>query len=351
MHGYLCSPGFEEALVTEMAGLGAAGGCRVVGPGLVTGPSLPPVDTDFVHARHILPDIRWLTGASIRSLARASLDAVWPALKALMTWRLDVFTLDTSPDLAELERRAELLDSVIREEVLARRRALHRVLGDDPTAPRLQVLLVDRDRAMVSLATPSRLSSGATWPSPWIAGRAPVTEDRDAPSSAYRKLLEAFAWIGARPGPGDRVADLGASPGGWSWVAVGLGATVVGVDKGAMDPRLLDDPAFRHERRDAFSWQPPDAPVDWLICDIIADPTRSADLLVSWAKAHLFRSAIVHLKVMGAPRPDLAREVEAAVRAAGYAFARTKQLRHDKNELTVMVREHLSPEPASAGAP
>ncbi len=38
------------------------------------------------------------------------------------------------------------------------------------------------------------------------------------PSRAYLKLWEVFSRFGKAPAPGERCLDLGASPGGWSWV-------------------------------------------------------------------------------------------------------------------------------------
>ncbi len=339
INAYLCAPGFEDALIREIGP-----GARTIVAGLVTGPSVSPEASDYVYARHVFPEAWRVTGSSIRGLARAILDAVWPALKAQMAWRLDVVTTDAPVEPnqpGELARRARLLDDVLREEVQKRRTALFRVLGTGAASPRLQILLVERDEVLVSFTTPEVLACGDLWPSAFPAGRAVVAEHRDPPSSAYRKLLEALRWHGCGPRAGDRVVDLGASPGGWSWVALEAGATVTGVDKGAMAEPILAHPRFTHARTDAFRWQPPEPPVDWLVCDIIAEPERSAELLVRWANARWFRSAVLHLKIHGEAKPELARQTVAAVRGAGYGYVRAKQLRYDKNELTLLIRETL----------
>ena len=98
----------------------------------------------------------------------------------------------------------------------------------------LQILLLSPDVAAVSLTLceptvqqSMMLSSSSSstinlpinthwlWPSPvYPVGMAKVDIDtHEMPSSAYRKLLEAFAYCGMQPSGNDSVVDLGASPG------------------------------------------------------------------------------------------------------------------------------------------
>ncbi|HTV24028.1 MAG TPA: SAM-dependent methyltransferase, partial [Polyangiaceae bacterium] len=48
-------------------------------------------------------------------------------------------------------------------------------------------------------------------------------EDEGPPSRAYLKLFEALTLLGAAPGPSDRCLEIGAAPGGWTWVLGTLG--------------------------------------------------------------------------------------------------------------------------------
>ena len=64
-------------------------------------------------------------------------------------------------------------------------------------------------------------------------------EDRiGPPSRAYLKLWEALTRLGEHPVAGEACLDLGASPGGWTWVLAQLGADVTAVDKVALDPAI-----------------------------------------------------------------------------------------------------------------
>ena len=58
------------------------------------------------------------------------------------------------------------------------------------------------------------------------------------------------------PRPGDRCVDLGASPGGWSWVLQSLGATVLAVDKAPLAPDIARLPHIEFLKASAFALDP-----------------------------------------------------------------------------------------------
>ena len=114
--------------------------------------------------------------------------------------------------------------------------------------------------------------------SPTKTSRFPLGECRfeeDAigpPSRAYLKLWEALTRLGSCPRHGETCLDLGASPGGWTWVLARLGASVQAVDKAPLNPRIAGMPGVTQTLASAFAIPP--APVDWLVCDVIAYPAR-----------------------------------------------------------------------------
>src|SRR5690242_11628377 len=117
--------------------------------------------------------------------------------------------------------------------------------------------------------------------SPFPNGEARFVEDREGPPNrAYLKLWEALTLIGRRPGPGDLCLDLGASPGGWSWVLAKLGARVIAVDKAPLAPSVTAMPGVEVRQASAFSIEPASlGPVDWLFSDVICYPTRLLSLV------------------------------------------------------------------------
>lgn len=333
MDVYLCALGFEGALLDEL------GRGQVLRPGVVVDEAGTPelARTDHAFGRQILPSAVRIEAPSVAKLADAAAYALVPVLDASEEpWRLDVITPDASDDAAVLERRAELVHEALLRALGERRK---RVLRRRTPGARwgAQVLLVEREVAYVSAAAPVTLPDGVAWPSVLPGGRATIEDDWDAPSSAFRKLREALVWLEQPIEPGHRCVDLGASPGGWTHVALAAGAHVVAVDRAVLDPRLMRQPALVHEVGDAFAYTPPDAPVDWLLSDIIATPEKAIELLDRWTDHRLCRRFVVHLKFKGDTQYGLVAEALAHVRRHGFRGARAKKLVYDKNEVTIMA--------------
>ncbi len=341
-HAYLCSTGFEEPLAREIGP-----GAEVLAKGIVIarGDPLPFDATDFIFARQVLPEASEVNAPSIRKLAAGAVEAALPHLgTGEEPWRLDVILPDDPVDWnlpGELARRAQLIGEAFHAVLLDRRRktAKRRVAGGPQAATvrvaLLQILLFDREKLLTSFCRPARLPGGAYWPSPFPAGRFEVGDDWGAPSSAFRKLREALAWFGREIRRGERCVDLGAAPGGWSHVALEAGAHVIAVDRADLDPKIGANPRLVHEQRTGFSYAPEHPPVDWLLCDIIAEPARSLDLLRRWAEPRWFLRTVFHLKFKGARDYPLAAEAVALLKSCGYAGARAKHLYHDRNEVTL----------------
>jgi 23S rRNA (cytidine2498-2'-O)-methyltransferase len=306
VNAFLCSTGFEPALIEESNG-------KLVCPGIVTADRAD----DFVFARQILPNAVRVQQASISKLAAAALTQI----RVERTARIDALIADdpADPNLpGELARRVGLVADEVRDR-------LRKKIADGPQL--VQLLLAGRDELFVSVAEMGR------WPVRFPGGRVPVADDWEAPSSAFRKLEEALAWLGTEPRRGQRCVDLGAAPGGWSHVALKRGAEVIAVDKADLDPRI--EKKVEHVRRDGFSYSPGRL-VDWLLCDIIAAPAKSLALLEKWLANGWARNLVFHLKFKGRGDYALARQAKALD-----PRLRVKHLLHDRNEVTVMARDLL----------
>ena len=166
--------------------------------------------------------------------------------------------------------------------------------------------------------------------SPFPNGEARFVEDREGPPNrAYLKLWEALTLIGRLPGPGDLCLDLGASPGGWSWVLAKLGARVIAVDKAPLAPSVVAMPGVEVRQASAFSMEPATlGPVDWPFSDVICYPTRLLSLIERWLAAGLARNLVCTIKFQGATDHATAR------RFAVIPGSRLMHLHHNKHELT-----------------
>jgi 23S rRNA (cytidine2498-2'-O)-methyltransferase len=166
--------------------------------------------------------------------------------------------------------------------------------------------------------------------SPFVHGEVEFLENKQAPPNrAYLKLWEAFTLIGAEPRPGERCLDLGASPGGWSWVLQQTGADVIAVDKAPLDPKIASLPRIETRRQSAFALEPKDVgPVDWLCSDVVCYPERLLTLVRRWMESGLAHRFVCTLKFQGATDHAAAREF------AAIPGSRLIHLHHNKHELT-----------------
>ncbi|HVC54825.1 MAG TPA: SAM-dependent methyltransferase [Stellaceae bacterium] len=181
-----------------------------------------------------------------------------------------------------------------------------------------------------TLIDPHTVLAAAHCSSPFRHGEVQFVEDRSGPPSrAYLKLWEALTVIGRRPGPGDTCVDLGASPGGWSWVLAQLGARVISVDKAPLAPEVAGLPAVTYRAESAFALDPAAlGPVDWLFCDVVCYPARLLALVERWLAAGTCRHFVCTLKFQGAT------DHATAACFAALPGSTLRHLYHNKHELT-----------------
>ena len=184
-----------------------------------------------------------------------------------------------------------------------------------------------------TLLSQDRLLAAARCSSPFANGVVTFVEDRTGPPNrAYLKLWEALVRLGRWPGPGERCLDLGASPGGWTWVLARLGAAVLAVDKAPLDPRVAAMPGVTWRGESAFGLAPESVgAVDWLFSDIVCYPTRLLRLVETWRSSGLVRNFVCTIKFQGETDHD------AAAAFAAIAGARVLHLHHNKHELTFLL--------------
>ncbi|MBJ7576156.1 23S rRNA (cytidine(2498)-2'-O)-methyltransferase RlmM [Luteimonas sp. MC1828] len=209
--------------------------------------------------------------------------------------------------------------------------------SDDPRRPRLHVCLLAGDHLLLACSD-SRDSS------PWPNGVPRLRLHRDAPSRSALKLEEAFmsmlddAERARLLKPGMHAADLGAAPGGWTWVLLREGLQVMAIDNGPLREHVMDTGRVTHLREDGFRWQPP-RPLDWMVCDMVEQPRRVASRMATWFREGWCRQAVFNLKL-----PMKKRWLETTLcldlfaREAGRPLTvRARQLYHDREEITVIA--------------
>jgi 23S rRNA (cytidine2498-2'-O)-methyltransferase len=206
--------------------------------------------------------------------------------------------------------------------------------------PRLHIFFPEQSRALICTSDAHNSASA-------LNGIQRVSMASDAPSRSYLKLAEAFEvfldhkeqaqWLK----PNMTAIDLGAAPGGWTWQLVQRGLKVIAVDNGPLKGAAASHASIKHLKQDGFSFRP-QRPVDWLVCDMVEQPQRVADLMVAWFTGGLMMHAIFNLKL---PMKKRVGALQAALDSMRKAFnnkgiryrLEAKQLYHDREEVTVFL--------------
>nr|WP_294503504.1 SAM-dependent methyltransferase [uncultured Rhodopila sp.] len=180
-----------------------------------------------------------------------------------------------------------------------------------------------------TLLAADRLVVSAAKSSPFVNGECRFEEDHiGPPSRAYLKLWEALTRFGRWPAAGETCLDLGASPGGWTWVLAKLEASVTAVDKAPLAAAVAAMPGVTERLDSAFGMAP--EPVDWLCSDVIAYPDRLLELVRRWIEGGAARHIVCTIKFQG-PTDHAAAEAFAAIPGG-----RVVHLFHNKHELTFL---------------
>lgn len=179
-----------------------------------------------------------------------------------------------------------------------------------------------------TLLDESRLLYSAQTASLFPDGELEFNENKsDPPSRAYLKLWEAFTLEQRWPHPGERVLDLGSSPGGWTWVLDQLGCRVISVDKAPLSTQTAFSPRVEYVNESAFALEPKQTgSVDWLFSDVICYPERLLELVTKWQG--FARNFVCTIKFQG---PTNFPVIEKFLAVPG---SRVRHLYNNKHELT-----------------
>jgi len=334
-----CRPGFESECAQELtARAGGAGFARTErGSGYVEfvmhDETAKAFDDDawrtLIFARQLLHTL----GTAAAMPREDRLGALLPIIERdAQTWCdawIEAPDSDSGRELAPLCRalNAALIAALKRKKLI-----------DARATSRLHVCLTAPDAAIVARA-------GVAASAPWPGGIPRLKFPRGAPSRSTLKLEEAFLvllddderarWLK----PGMTAVDLGAAPGGWTWQLVHRSIRTIAIDNGTMDDALMQSGIVDHRRVDGFRFQPPRA-VDWLVCDMVEQPRRIAELIARWLAQGWCRRAVFNLKLPMKKRYEEVERCLAIVADAANGRSidlRAKQLYHDREEITVFA--------------
>lgn len=217
------------------------------------------------------------------------------------------------------------------------------LLQPDPKADspaRLELLLLGFDRVIAGVSVAGNRAR-------FVSGIPRLRLPASAPSRSALKLEE--AWKVFLPpeveldylGGGKQAVDLGAAPGGWTWQLVRQGMMVTAVDNGPMNGDLMASGHVEHIEADGYQWRPRRG-VDWMVCDIVDHPRRTAALAVDWLNQKLCRYTVFNLKLPMKKRYDewlICRDIleQGLARTEMNFRIRARHLYHDREEITCFI--------------
>ena len=341
---HACEPGWEQRLSGELARMFPDASHAQLADGWVSSQfdADPTVTTPCVAlASQCLPNAEPIEAESVAAWGRSVGGRLMEALaKHDGPWRLHVFGVYRRGGPVG-PRRCELIAEQIEELLRKKQRRLLRTR--QPAAgpwiageALVQIGLVDAAKGFFSVCLPPLRERLRRMVVPFPGGVVPIEPDRRAPSRAFAKLLEAEVRLGRRIEPGESCVDLGSSPGSWAYVALHRGARVVAVDRSPLRADLMAHPALEFRCGDAFRVESPE-PVDWLLCDVIAAPRRSSELLQRWLTQRGCRQFVVTIKLHGASEDHELEPLKAWLATAGVEF-HLRRLTNNKNEVTAVGR-------------
>ena len=347
----ICREGYENILQEEMIARGAlpqpAGlnqPAAAPGAGLLVVPApagtagAGPVPAPFIFEQQRLEDALWFEDQPLKAMARAIVVRLLPAISSrTQPWTLHAFA--SNPNGARpLTQRAEHVRQAVLDFCADRFTVVSRRYRAPDSFPAGEAFLV-----LQLCAAPGGLW-GAVMPSHRLSdtragGVHRMRFDSGAPSRSYLKIEEVFERLGEAPVPGQRVVDLGAAPGGWSYAFLKRGCRVLAVDNGPLKLKSPDiaGGSLTHLRENGITFTPPPAwlPLDWMVSDMLIPPGQTLGMIRKWMAHAWMRRFVFNVKLpQQQPYPVLA-PIEAYLRhQAGIKF-QIRQLYHDRREVTV----------------
>lgn len=149
------------------------------------------------------------------------------------------------------------------------------------------------------------------------------------PNRAYLKLWEIITVHQIFPQAKENVIELGASPGGWTWVLSQICQKVYSFDRSPLDKKISDIKNIYHSEGDAFGIKPSDySDCTWLFSDLICTPEKLYETIQFWLKNSDIRNFVCTIKFKGSCDFDILTkflEIE---------NSKVVHLYHNKNEVT-----------------
>ncbi len=343
----LCRAGFEKEVAAELdelaARIGLSGFVRArEGAAFVTFEAHEAVPyaelatscdwRSLIFARQLLPWFARVDDLPERDRATPLVAAARSAGQRFSAVMLETPDTDQAKQQSGFCRRFTLpFSEALGKAGLLRPRSQH--------LPELHVVFPDAVTAWLCASEPGK---AALFP----AGIPRLRMPREAGSRSTLKMAEAIYTLlteeerNVTLRAGLRAVDLGAAPGGWTWQFAYRGLHVTAVDNGTIAPSVLATDMVEHVRADGFTWRP-HRNVEWMVCDMVEQPSRIASLVADWVGSGRCKRSIFNLKLPMKKRLDAVEQcrklIHKRLASVGPYDLRIKHLYHDREEVTAYL--------------
>jgi 23S rRNA C2498 (ribose-2'-O)-methylase RlmM len=340
-HLFICRPGFEQTLKSECEE-------RFHIPGdsnfraAVTFPDSTnlPKYYETVFARQYLPRAMLFQNLSLEDCAQSIIGRFDVMAKRnnrqTGRWTLHAFAVDVDNCLAAAKVISKKLLAHVRQKhpEFQKRYVEAKDFPDtckNPDDIVLQIFVSAEKQVWFSIGS---LAEGIH---PFEGGFQRMRTLKGAPSRSASKLEEALLVMNKHPESGQTAVDLGAAPGGWSFVMARYGANVQ-----AIDHAKLDESAFKglkgtieHITSNGLTFEPLQT-VDWLVCDMVISYRDTLSVLKRWQKKALMRHFVINIKLSRTNHWQQVRDALAELRDFEWTYTHARHLLHDRNEITLI---------------
>lgn len=120
------------------------------------------------------------------------------------------------------------------------------------------------------------------------------------PNRAYLKLWEAFTTQKLKVDKTQNALEIGAAPGGWSWVLSQFFNKVYTFDRADLAPQIKKISNIEHRIGDAFKIDPNQFnDVDWFFSDLICTPEKIYETIQFWLTHSRVKNYVCTIKFKG----------------------------------------------------
>lgn len=253
-------------------------------------------------------------------------------------WAAETWWDATVVHIGSISEAARVLQAVQRNWAPAEQSARERLIAQRLPRLRRSPLALGQSAASGhlgawTLVAPDLMLVAPRTSRPFASGRPELDLQSEPPSRAYLKLWEAMLLAGTQPAAGDLAVDLGAFPGGWSWLLARLGANVDALDRSTFDPRGWNVAGRVTVRRGNGLSATPHADATWIVSDMACDPRKLLAAFTRWLERPA--QIVATIKCAGRADPGVVAQF------AALPGVRVVHLHHNGHELTAM-RTHTS---------